>query len=166
MDCLTELYLVKKHILMVENIKDGMTEIKEIFADFKSKHTTPTTEIELLAQIGELRDIFRKMIDDEQYEEWFHGDYEMYTDKFHHRSYWNEIPNDVVTDYLFEQFVNLLEITESDASQYSVSLYDFNDEYIYFENEDDMNSFIYNYDCAPYTVFEKDGDEYIESYSV
>ena len=158
MDCLTELYQVKKLTLMLENLKNGLSFVDELLAEYQKKNLTPEDEFNLMAQICEFRDILKSHIPAETYEEWEYSDYEVYTDEHHHREFWNEIENDRATDYFLEIFVKILDLSETSCSEYCVSLYDFHDEYIYFENENDMNSFLCNYDCAPYTAFKIDGN--------
>ena len=165
MDCLTELYQVKKLTLMLENLKHGITFANELFSEWQKKNLAPEDEFTLMAQICDYRDVVKAQIPAKQLEEWEFSDYEVYTDEFHHRKYWNEIDNDRATDYFLEMFIKLMKLEESASSEFCVSLYDFSDEYVYFENEDDMNSFLCNYDCAPYTAFKIDGNTLEELYS-
>ena len=65
---------------------------------------------------------------------------------------------------LIEKFLEIFEVKD-EPQKYAVSLYDFNDYDIVFSSEDDMNSFLNNFDVAPYTAFEIDGDEWTEMYS-
>lgn len=153
MDCLTELYYVKKYILMLENLKGNNDFSKELFEEFQKKNIEPSDEKTLFSQICEFRDILKNTIPANQLEEWMYSDYEVYTDEHHSRQYWNEIENEKIVEHFLGLFVNILNLSQMDTSEYCVSLYDFHDEYLYFENETDMDSFLCNYDCAPYTTF-------------
>lgn len=165
MDCLTELYLVKKYILMLENLKNGLDFTNELFEDFQKRHIDATDELTLLSQICEMRDILKASIPSKQLEEWEYSDYEIYTDKHYHRLFWNEIDNDKIVEYFFDKFREIVGVDNTDTSEFCVSLYDFHDEDVFFETEADMEDFLEKYDCAPYTAFQVEGNCLTELYS-
>ena len=90
-------------------------------------------------------------------------DFEVITDKHHHRKFFNEIENDSIISYFIDEFERVWEIDED--GQYFVSVYDWNDHDIFFSDMDDLNSFVNNYDIAPYTVFEMVNGAAVEMYS-
>lgn len=165
MNCLTELYYIKKYILMLENLKGNNDFSKGLFEEFRKKNVEPSDETMLLSQICEFRDILKDSIPEEQLDEWEYSDYDVYTDEHHHRQFWNEIENEEIVEYFFGLFTKILELEVSETSEFFVSLYDFHDEALYFENETDMESFLCNYDCAPYTAFQIHEDYNEELYS-
>lgn len=72
--------------------------------------------------------------------------------KAHHNSpYFNEIPLEEVMSFFIDEFERIWELDENGA--YSVSVYDWGDYELYFANLEDLQSFVHNYDIAPYNVF-------------
>lgn len=164
MDFFAQLYYCKKVMLMAENLNNGFEKVDEIYEELKARLLS-IDSIECLMLLAE--EYFyelKKLVPDETYEDWFYSDYDIYTDKYHHRSYWNEIPNhQSIVDFL-EKFLEIFD-AQNEPQNFAISLYDFNNYDIIFANEDDLNSFLCNFDIAPYTVFEIKGDTWIEMYS-
>lgn len=90
----------------------------------------------------------------------YEGDFNLITEKYHNRKYFNEIPNEVIVDSLITAFERIWEI-DQDGSFY-ISVYDLANELLFFENYDDLCSFVHNYAVAPYTVFELKNNKSIE----
>lgn len=88
------------------------------------------------------------------------GDFNLITEKYHTRKYFNEIPNEIIVDALITTFERIWEIDE-DGSFY-ISVYDLANELLFFENYDDLCSFVHNYAVAPYTVFELKNNKSVE----
>lgn len=99
-------------------------------------------------------------------------DYTEYTRKNYGNVFWNEIPNDSLTELALEQFITLggtigrIDTAENEPDAYMISLYDFNNYEIIFKNEIYLNTFIAKYapDCA--SVFSKRGDSWVEEYDI
>ena len=91
------------------------------------------------------------------------GDFERITEKYHRRKFFNEIPNDIIVDSLIMAFERIWEIPQE--GKYFVEVYDLGDEPLFFDDYDDLCSFIHNYDVAPYTVFEVKENASVELYS-
>ena len=68
-------------------------------------------------------------------------------------------------EYFLDMFKQILELHSFDTSEFCVTLYDFHDTDLYFENETDMDSFLNNYDCAPYTAFKVEENQMTVLYS-
>ena len=105
-------------------------------------------------------EVVENVIPKEVMEFWLSCDMEVYTSEFHNRKYFNEIENDEATCYFLLQFLRLIgvETCESDSAKYMVYIYDFNDFPVFFETEEDMDSFLDCYKVAPCVCFEKNDD--------
>lgn len=79
-------------------------------------------------------------------------DFELITSEHHPGKFFNEIENDSIISYFIDEFERVWDIDED--GPYFISVYDWNDYDLYFADMDDLNSFVNNYDIAPYTVFE------------
>lgn len=164
MDFFAQLYYCKKVMLMAENLNNGFDEINKVYEGINKKLSL-VENIEGLTDLAEeYFNNIKKLIPDETYEKWEHSDYEVYTDKYYHRQYWNQIRNHKsITDFL-ETFLKIFD-AQDEPQNFAISLYDFNNYDIIFANEDDLNSFICNFDIAPYTVFEIHDNNWDEMYS-
>lgn len=161
-DFFEELYYVKKAMLMSENIFDGYSKTDEVFAVIKPELAKVKNLTELTALAGKYFNLLKADIP--QFDDWNYSDYEVYTDKFHHRKFWNEIENHESIEVFLEKFLEIFD-AQDEPQNFSISLYDFNDYNIIFANENDLNSFICNFDVAPYTVFEHKDGVWVEMYS-
>lgn len=165
MKFLSELYYLKKTVLMVENLDGGISRIKSLFSEFKLKNPFPATEEQLIVQVRNFKEIINACIPIDIKEKWEYSDYSAYTDKLHHRKFWNEIENDSSVDYFLNAFVQIKKIGGSELP-YMLLLYDFNDEALYFESEKKAKEFTLKYDCAPCTLFKQYSNYCEEIWSV
>lgn len=115
----TYLYECKKLMLMLENLYGEFTTNKmtqEDFTKIKEKLTKITTLNQLSLVVKTFNTRLHENIPSDMYEYWSTGDYEGYTDKYHHRKYWNEINNHPIIDTLIEQAIKIFNVT----SEYNV----------------------------------------------
>lgn len=154
MNFLEELYYLKKSVLMVENLDNGLLKIDSLLSEFKLKDPVPTTEGQLIAQVRAFKKILNSRIPIKIKKKWDYSDHSVYTDKLHHRKFWNEIENDNSVNYFFNAFVKIKNLEDS-FLPYMLSLYDFNNEALYFASKEKAKQFIDKYDCAPCTLFKQ-----------
>ena len=164
MDFFTNLYYAKKAMLMVECIDDNLKRVEEVFETISPSLASAVDLSDITAVVTQYFEGIKALIPAETYEEWSYSDYEVYTDKHHHRKFWNEIKNHSSIEIFLEKFLEIFD-AEDEHQSFAVSLYDFHDYDIVFANEDDMNSFLCNFDVAPYTVFSIEDGQWIEEYS-
>ena len=164
MDFFNHLYYAKKAMLMVECIDDNFDRVNKVFDTILPSLASAIDLNDITAVAEQYFEGIKALIPEETYEEWLYSDYEVYTDKHHHRKFWNEIENHGSIESFLEKFLEIFD-AEDEPQNFAVALYDFNDYDIVFANEDDMNSFLCNFDVAPYTVFRIDGTTWIEEYS-
>ena len=164
-DALSALYDLKKTALMANSYLGDNSYSDKVAANFFSEFGHPKHIEELIVFTIELTKILKEAIPQAQYDEWWYADYEAYTESFHHRKFWNEIPNDVATKNLFNYFVSFTG-TNVENPKYRLCLYDFNDEDLLFETEEDLQNFMSVYDCAPATVFRVEDDCDVEEYTI
>ena len=79
-------------------------------------------------------------------------DFDVITDKHHHRKFFNEIENDEVFMYFIEMFKRIWNVDE--VGEFFIEVYDWGDHRIYFADRDDLCSMVNNYDVAPYTAYQ------------
>lgn len=79
-------------------------------------------------------------------------DFELITDKHHHRKFFNEIENEAIVETLLSEIQRLWNIDV--AGDFFVELYDFNDRPIFFATLEDLENFVKNFDVAPYVAFQ------------
>lgn len=165
MDFLEELYYLKKSVLMVENLDDGLSKIDSILSEFRLIDPAPTTEGQLIAQVRAFKKMLNGRIPIKIKEEWNYSDHSVYTDKFHHRKFWNEIENDNSVNYFLSAFIQIKKLGNSNFP-YMLLLYDLNNEALYFKSEEKAKQFIDKYDCAPCTLFKQYSNHCEEIWSV
>ena len=90
-------------------------------------------------------------------------DFDLITDKHHHRKFFNEIENDFIIETLLAEFERLWQFDMD--GPFFIDVYDFNDYRLFFASYDDLASFVRNYDVAPYTAFEMIDNVAVELYS-
>lgn len=166
---LTKLYYLKKLILQLECYKDSQQFPDTQFALFQKEHGECSSFFGWDRQIDEFQhDFIEKHLPLDIREEWEYSDYTAYTDKFHHRKFWNEIEDCNAVSYFLKKFFELARIStvETDTMNYCLYLYDFNNFAIYFEDENALNAFIEAEDVAPCTCFERKGDDFVETWSM
>lgn len=179
----TYLYECKKLMLMLENLYGEFTTNKmtqEDFTKIKEKLTKITTLNQLSLVVKTFNTRLHENIPSDMYEYWSTGDYEDYTDKYHHRTYWNEINNHPIIDTLIEQAIKIFNVTAeydvySDTHYnqtkclWNLRLYDFNSYDLYFETEDYLLQFLNTFESlTPCTVSHRDATEtcWHEAYSI
>lgn len=179
----TYLYECKKLMLMLENLYGELTTNKmtqEDFTKIKEKLTKITTLNQLSLVIKTFNTRLHENIPSDMYEYWSTGDYEGYTDKYHHRKYWNNINNHPIIDTLIEQAIKIFNVTskydvysDTHYSQakclWNLRLYDFNSYDLYFETEDYLLQFLNTFEnLTPCTVSHRDATEtcWHEAYSI
>lgn len=91
------------------------------------------------------------------------GDFALVTEKYYHRKFFNEIPNDAIISSLITAFERLWELPSK--GPYFIEIYDLGDEAIFFESYDAMKQFVGDYDVTPYTAFEVKEHHAAELYS-
>lgn len=169
-DIFSDIFYTKKLILMVQNLKNSKFATDEIFNKFRATFKDdPDTMSMLEYRLTDYTNILRENIPDDVYEDWRYCDYTVYTDKFYHRKFFNEIENDIAIEYFLEIAFKLLNISTSadDSLKHNLRLYDFNDYDIYFATEEDMMSFFDEYTLETSTYFLLDeNNSYVEQWSV
>lgn len=81
-----------------------------------------------------------------------HCDFELITEKHHHRKFFNEIENEAIVETLLSEVCRLWNIDAE--GEFFVELYDFNDRPIFFATREDLENFVKNFDVAPYVAFQ------------
>lgn len=98
-----------------------------------------------------------------------YGDYEVYTDEYHHRKFWNEIPLPEIAVKIVDAYKALTGLEYKKGKKYSVSIYDLSDDELYFDTKKELDAFLEDEDVAPYTAFKivkkAKYDEFVELYS-
>jgi hypothetical protein len=164
---LDKIYVLKLRILQLERLRLSTSFSDEQFKNFR-KLTDDATDIATLEQ--QLKDFRENYIEEYIPEEvmdlWDSGDYEVFTDKCHHRKFMNEIENDCSVEYFIEKFFELMGVSTSEGDNaFRISLYDLNDFDIYFPSEAVAMEFIEK--CRPdcYTAFSRKEDYWQEEWS-
>lgn len=111
------------------------------------------------------------LISTDTYEYYRSDDYEEYTDKYYHGLFFNQIKNDDIIENILDIITNHFGLNYDDKKLFAFSLYDFNNAFIYFNTEIDMNNFFDNYYIEPCTAYKivplnnSSSQEYIELWS-
>ena len=165
----TNLYYLKKHLLMLQNVKNDefCHYIDDLWKKFKTKvdfNEFNIWQLNTMIQDFDNRFIKRK-IREELLEEWEYSDYDVYTDKYYHRKFWNEIPNPDVIQEIFIKICEVLNVNNAEF-KYMLCLYDFNEKEMYFKTEKDMIDFIIKYYLAPCVAYVLKNGHYTEMWSM
>ena len=162
-DIFVELSKLKDFILMAENIVGQSNVAKSI--DYKPYNINDDyTEQSIVDIIKNTQKQVLNLIPEKLYNYYKDSDYEVYTDKYYHRMFFNEIENDDIVDNIFDVIANHFELYD-DNRPFCLSLYDFNNAFIYFKTEADMNNFFCKYDIVPCTAYENKDTVYTELWS-
>lgn len=153
---------------MLQNIKSDefYRYIDALWEKFKTKvNFTEFNLCQLNIMIQDFDEFVKLEIPKDLLEEWEFSDYEIYTDKYYHRKFWNEILN---PDAVQEIFNKISEVLNADNTEFKYMLcsYDFNDKEMYFKTEKDINDLINKYNVAPCTAFSTENNQYIELWSI
>ena len=163
-DALIHIYYLKKYTLIAQNyfndeyfnmVFDTIDPING-----KSQH-------EICQWCARRINAIQKIVPERVIDDCYDADYEMYTDRFYHRKFWNEIPNDRATEIAFNAFRDYIEdaYKTGDSTEFELSLYDYNDEAIFFSSLKAASDFIQHYDCCPYTLFQNSNGVSTELFS-
>lgn len=170
------LWQCKKHMLMLEKL-DGEYAVNHINKQAAAKMTANLDEIttprELVMFVQLFNTELKANIPGAILDKWETGDYKVFTDKYHHRKYLNEIENHDTINSLIEKFIELskdeykVSGKETDNMLWMIEVYDFNDYGLYFETEEDLNKFLGEFDIASCVVFSREpGGNWFEQYSI
>lgn len=165
----SNLYYLKQHILMLQNIKEDefLSYIDdELWKDFKSKvDIADLTLWQLNMMILDFDNIVKKEIPEDLLDEWTYSDYEVYTDKYYHRKYWNEISNPDAIEDVFNAITEIFDGFNEDY-EFLLDFYDFNNQGIQFPSEEKIEEFIDVFDVAPCTAFKTKDNALVELWSI
>ena len=179
-DFFTELYYCKKYMLMIEQLHgEYLTDCTEysavsfIYENLEHIRTIPELKLLVKRFNCHLKEHIPKHI----LVDWEVSDYEVYTDKYHHRKYWNEIDNGVLLDIIIERFIALYsnigtihtyDTYSTDKTIWNLRLYDFNDYNVYFESLEALEQFTNCFNPDTYTVYSREPEKnwWYEEYSV
>lgn len=174
---ITLMYYVKRAILLYERVfghypAADPVDLMSLYGvetqpEFEAICKRIESELKAKVQSATISDEDKEFLADINYESFIelaeNGDFELITDKYHRRKFFNEIPNEAIVDALITAFERIWEIPQE--GPYFVSVYDLADEALFFDNYDDLCSFIHNYEVTPYTVFEVKEHVSVELYS-
>lgn len=175
------LYYIKRYMLMIENIHGeesiSMTIDQQKSIQDKINEIQTLQELNFLAKFYEFA--LKDIIPVDRLDAWMVSDYEDFTDKYHHRKFWNEIENNPIIDTFIEQFCKIYGkckiYTDSNYDDnicmWNLKLYDFNDYDLYFISQESLESFAEDFELEPYTVYARSKTEngmsgWFEEYSV
>lgn len=165
----SNLYYLKQHILMLQNIKndESYKYINSLWNKFKDKIDFVNCNLsQLNSVILNFDNLFiKKKISEDTLEDWTCSDYDVYTDKYYHRKFWNEIPNPNIVQEIFDKISEILK-TDNSNSEYMLCVYDFNDKALYFKSENEMTNFVNEYHLCPSVAFVLKENHYTELWSV
>lgn len=156
-----ELYYLKRDILIAETIV-GYHNVSKVI---QYKPIAGYIEEQIVAHIITTRNKVKALIPADMYENCQYACYEVYTDKYYHRKFFNEIENDDIIENILDNLINALRLDSTEDKKLCLSLYDLNDEMIYFFTEKEMEDFINCYGIAPYTAFAIKDNSYVELWS-
>lgn len=163
-DPLIHIYYLKKYTLIAK----AYFNQEYLSFDFPSSDPLSGRSFEeIIAWCKRRIGVIQKIVPDRFIEDCFDADYEVYTDTFYHRKFWNEIPNDNATQIAFDAFSEFIEkaYRTNGSRLFELSLYDFNDECISFDTQKSAMDFIKKFDCCPYTLFKRENGVSIELFS-
>ncbi len=163
---LTQMYYLKRTILIYERVFGKLPEYP------KEKLTAAHDEDSFIAVVDAVREYLEKKIrqatlSDEDMNLLLEFDvvdflelaevcdFDVITEKHHHRKFFNEIENDIIIETLLAEFEKLWDF--EDDGPFFIEVYDFNDYCLFFASMSELESFVNSYDVAPYTAFEKVG---------
>ena len=165
----SNLYCLKQHILMLQNIKkdEFLSYIDdELWKDFKSKvDIADLTLWQLNMLILDFDNIIKKEIPEDLLDEWTYSDYEIYTDKYYHRCFWNEISNPDAIEDIFKAIAEIFDGFNEDY-EFLLDFYDFNDQGIQFSSEEKIEEFVKVFNVAPCTAFQINSNVAKELWSI
>lgn len=157
-----ELYYLKRDILIAENIVGYHNVSKAIQYKTIAGYTAEQTTTHIIAT----REKVKALIPSDMYEKCQYVDSEVYTDKYYHRKFFNEIENDIIIENILNNIIYVLKLDKTEDKKLCLSLYDLNNEMIFFCTEKDMEQFTNNYSISLYTAYSVNNNSFVELYSV
>lgn len=175
LDFFTDLYYYKKAYLIGEDCLGHA--VNKITKPYEDRIETIDSVKELIDLFTKAKDAILKHIPENVLSEgeWTgidYVDYDKYTRRNYGNVFFNEIPNDNLTDTALKRYFeisNLKGWIKSDngyPNAYMVTLYNFNNYEVMFENEKYLEDFIQNNNLDTATVYSKRIDCWIEEYNI
>lgn len=178
LDFFTDLYYYKKAYLIGEDCLGHA--VNKITKPYEDRIETIDSVKELIDLFTKAKDAILKHIPENVISEgeWTGIDYVDYVDydKYTRRNYgnvfFNEIPNDNLTDTALKRYFEIsnlkgwIESENGYPNAYMVTLYNFNNYEVMFENEKYLEDFIQNNNLDTATVYSKRIDCWIEAYDI
>lgn len=161
------LYNYKKAYLMAEAYL-SRNHTENIIKPEINRIKITDTMMDLVDIIRHTTNKLLKCVPVEITEEWTCADYTAYTDVYYHRQFWNEIPNDELTEKALERFLEIEPpvgcINKPYEQSYMVLLYDFNDFDIMFDNKTHLTDFLDKHSIDTVTTFSYHNGAWSEEY--
>lgn len=175
LDFFTDLYYYKKAYLIGEDCLGHA--VNKITKPYENRIETIDSVKELIDLLTEAKDAILKHIPENvlSESEWTgidYVDYDKYTRRNYGNVFFNEIPNDNLTDTALKRYFKIsnlkgwIESENGYPNAYMVTLYNFNNYEVIFENEKYLEDFIQNNNLAPATVYSKRIDCWMEEYDI
>lgn len=175
LDFFTDLYYYKKAYLIGEDCLGHA--VNKITKPYKDRIETIDSVKELIDLFTKAKDAILKHIPENvlSESEWTgidYVDYDKYTRRNYGNVFFNEIPNDNLTDAALKRYFEISNIKgwiESEngyPNAYMITLYNFNNYEVMFENEKYLEDFIQNNNLDTATVYSKRIDCWLEEYNI
>lgn len=156
---------LKEKWLMLESLYDTTIadSIAEDYMNRKLLDKCCRNEHELEEYLFSMNSYLRSKIDTEVYEEWEY-EYSSYTQKKYGKKFYNEIENPIFIDNILEKVGRLMPVKGDGA--FALSIYDLNNEFIYFDSEEELSDFAQRYSILPATAYRQVGAVLEELWSI
>lgn len=175
LDFFTDLYYYKKAYLIGEDCLGHA--VNKITKPYKDRIETIDSVKELIDLFTKAKDAILKHIPENvlSESEWTgidYVDYDKYTRRNYGNVFFNEIPNDNLTDAALKRYFEIsnlkgwIESENGYPNAYMVTLYNFNNYEVMFENEKYLEDFIQNNNLDTATVYSKRIDCWLEEYNI
>lgn len=154
-DIITLLDEIKKRLLQIEYLGlDMQLETNIEFLKNKNPlHKMDCTDFQLFyLYLQEVRNTLNALIPEAVRVFLDEQDYTVYTDKYYHRKFWNEIELPEFLNQLFYELRSFLNLEYQDVRTYELSLYDMSEEAFYFLTKEEVVQFANTVNCAPATL--------------
>lgn len=156
---------LKEKWLMLESLYDTTIadSIAEDYMNRKPFDKCCRNEHELEEYLFSMNSYLRSKIDTEVYEEWEY-EYSSYTQKKYGKKFYNEIENPIFIDNILEKVGRIMPVKGDGA--FALSIYDLNNEFIYFDSEEELSDFTQRYSILPATAYRQVGAVLEELWSI
>ena len=156
---------LKEKWLMLESLYDTTIadSIAEDYMNRKLLDKCCRNEHELEEYLFSMNSYLRSKIDTEVYEEWEY-EYSLYTQKKYGKKFYNEIENPILIDNILEKVRRIMPVKGDGA--FALSIYDLNNELIYFDSEEELSDFAQRYSILPATAYRQVGAVLEELWSI